>query len=174
MPPTIINRHADAAWEERPAFFIETRSPITEKLQLRHPSQNRTRFRYRIGDLREVWDHEQRRNKWVFPLSEGEVIDPEDDETYIVVAGSEIRQDELKAVVQHMREKAAKRRAVRNERRPSPREVSDALRNLAELRLQAAQGRTVFGLRRPPVKLDRIPANQVAAMAEVARSGMGL
>jgi len=166
--PTIINRHPDAGWEERPTFYIETRSPITEKLQRANPNANKKRFRYGVGALRERWNQAARRNEWVWPLSEPEEITPDDDETFIVVGGSEISREECKEMVSYMRQKATARRAVRQEQRPSAQQVNDALLQLAEMRLRAAKGVRTFA------RLDRISAREVATMSSVARSGEGL
>ncbi len=173
--PTVINRPADYRWQDRPTFYIETRSPITPELQCRTPSKNKARFRYGIGGLREIWDKKQWRNRWVWPLSEGEEIAPDDDETFIVVGGSEITREECTDMVAYMREKANRRRAARQQKRPTAQQVRDALNVVAEARIAAARGKASFVVPvNRPMALDRIPANQVKAMAEVAKSGFGM
>ena len=165
VPPTLIFRHPDAGWEDRPTFYVETRSPITPKLQVQNPSKNKARFRYGIGGLREVWDKPTHRNKWVFPLSEGEEITPDDDETFIVVGGSEISREECREMVAYMRQKSNQRRANRLQQRPTPQQVSDALRELAAKRLQMGKH----------IRQFVVPRGAAAqAMADVAKSGLGM
>ena len=165
--PTIIRKEVD--FEEKPFYYIETRSPLTTREQLkRGPGANLTHYRYRVGAPREVYRNG--RNQWVQPVSEAEEIAGYDDQTCIIVAGTEITAAELKEMAKEMAERRLKKTKERWEQRATPDETVAALKELAAMRLAAGRGRRQFYVpRRKFVALDRLSPDVVDAMAKVAK-----